>query len=280
MEALYKSFYSIDFYRKVAQEWKGICLLYLFFFVSSIWIALGINTTCFFSKDMPTELVEIINQLPTIKVKSGDLSIDKPCPYTIIDPSTKSPLIVIDTTGKIKSIDDIKANMLVTKEQVTVRKNKYETRTFDLDEISDFEVTSKEIIDFIKLIIKWGIPVAFLVSLPFVFIGHVLMSLFYSLFALMFNAFLKAHLQYSALLRLSVIAMTPIMLLSALKDLALASMLPKQVAHMFPLFSFIVTLSYCGFAVNANKFQGKLAPADLKAIHFPPVESQDENSAE
>ena len=188
------SFFSKELYSDVAKNWKGVCFFYLFLLILICWIPRMIKLQVGISNITKNVVTDVISQIPDITIKKGKVSIDKPQPYNIIDPKTEKKIFVIDTTGKIKTIKETDAFCLLTADKIIVKKNKFETRSYDLDMIHDFTLTQKRInwwLDFIK---SYLVIVLFPIVLFSSYIYTMIQVLIYAAIGLIFVSALKSNL--------------------------------------------------------------------------------------
>lgn len=210
------SFYSTDLYRDMALNKKGIGFGYLFLLLSVCWLVLvfAVHTKieAYFDEYSPGLLV----QFPEINIVDGQASIRESQPYYINEPETGLPLAIIDTTNTITTLDQTEAVMLLNRNSVTFKKSQFETRTFDLSEVSDQIIDRAQISTWIETA-KSYLPV---VIYPFALLGsyfyRIIQVLIYAAFGLVFASMLKKELDYPQLLRLSVVAVTPSIILNTL----------------------------------------------------------------
>jgi hypothetical protein len=89
---------------------------------------------------------------------------------------------------------------------------------------------------------------AFPFSLLFLYIGRILQALFFSLISLIMASIAGITLPYASLLRLTVVAMTPVLLIETVLG-SLAISIPG-----WGWIGFLILLGYLFFAVNVNQW--------------------------
>ena len=104
--------FSPSFYRDVGRNWKGICAGYLLLLMILACIPTAIVANRGFSKFLQAEGKAVIDQVPPISFKDGEVSTPVKQPYVITLPDTDKPLIVIDTTGQVTSLAEADAPVL------------------------------------------------------------------------------------------------------------------------------------------------------------------------
>lgn len=238
------SFFSKDLYIDVAANWKGSGFLYLLLlaFICSFPNTLRLSKAL---KNIPAELEPIIIQFPDIKITDGNVSIDKPEPYIINDPSQDNkPAIIIDTTGKYTSLEGTPAQVLITKTQL-IAKNRNSTRVYDLTSIKNFVLTKDIIRKFLKAFFGWFPVVAFPFIIGFLFVYRILNVLIFSVCGLIMAALLKTKMSFEQLMRLSAMAITPAIIAGILLSFA-----DFKIPFLLRVF---VGLGYLFFAIKINK---------------------------
>ena len=132
------SFFSRPLYCDVALRWRGTNFGYLLLLLVVVWIPVAIGIHASLSRFLDEKGPGMVAQVPHFSLQDGKASITEPQPYTIKDPDTDEPFIIIDTTGEITSLDDTTAKMLVMETKMTYQKNRLETRTVDFRDMEDF----------------------------------------------------------------------------------------------------------------------------------------------
>ena len=238
------SFFSKALYRDVAVHWKtGLCFAYLLLLLAICLIPTAIETNAIFSGLIENQAPAIVKQVPEITITDGKASIAEPQPYYIKAPDSDDNLAVIDTTGSITSLEDADAFCLLTGTELIMRKSQVQTQTFDLKEIENFVLNSELIMGWlrtIKKIFAIGIyPFLLLVSYPWT----IILALIFAAIGLFFAYLCKTKLSYDALLRLTIVAITPYIIIKTILG-AVGAPLPC-------LLNLAVALGYLFFAVYA-----------------------------
>lgn len=116
-------------------------------------------------------------------------------------------------------MEGTKARVLLMKNRVLYKKNDFETRSFDLSKIEEFELKPELIYGWLAMIKRLFVFVAYPICLAFSLSFRILQSLLYGAIALLFASMLKTELPYPAGVRLAVVALTPVLLLDTLFSL-------------------------------------------------------------
>lgn len=246
IRSLYMSFYSKSFYKDVARNWNSTGFLYLFLLVLLCIIPMMFSFQEAVSAFVADEAPGIVRQVPEVKITKGKISIDKPVPYIINDPDKGLPLIIIDTTGKITSLDGSPATILITESKIVMEKSSVETRTFDLSEIDNFYLDRSMVYKFLDIISDWLTVLVFPFALIFSFLCRILQVLLYSVFGLLFAHILKTGINYKTLVRLTAISITPAVIFGTVRDYLHISV------PYWSWISFLIAMSYLFFALKVS----------------------------
>lgn len=252
--------FSPSFYRDVGRNWKGICTGYLILLMilACIPTAIWANRGC--SKLLQNEGKAVIDQVPPISFKDGEISTPVKQPYEITLPGTDQRLIVIDTTGRFTSLEEAEALILLTKTKIIHRQSEYETRTFDLSQSQgEFEFDKEDVARWASTFERYFAYLIYPAILIGSYIGRLLQILLYGLVGLIFSAAFGAKLKYSALVRLSAVAITPIVIADAVLEL-----LPVQTGSAWTWGGIPIAMALLLFGVAVNRGgPEQLEPAPL-----------------
>jgi hypothetical protein len=241
------SFFSRDLYRDVRTNWKGTGFLYLLLLLSITWLPVMAKLHGVMSEGIKQEAPKYIVQVPKITILHGEVSIDRPVPYTISDPDSSTPLLVIDTSGSVTSFEQTTALALLTKNKFMYREsNGTETRIYDLSKIEDFSLDRDRVNGWVQAFGKYFSVVAYPVALAASFVYRILQMLLYAAIGMLFVKMLKAPLDYPTVLRLASVSITPVILLSTLQ------MLTGLHIPAYWLVCFVIAMGYLFFAVKSN----------------------------
>ncbi len=117
--ALYRSFYSSNLYVDVGMRWKGLGLIYLLFIVFVFSIPIQFIKLQQFSRFYDHQ-VEAFKLIPTVYIQEGIVRFNQPMPYEVKD-RDGNVRVIVDTTGAIKQIDEVKypfLTVLLTKDSL------------------------------------------------------------------------------------------------------------------------------------------------------------------
>jgi Protein of unknown function (DUF1189) len=274
-QAPFYSFWSKSFYIDVAKNWHGLGYLYLLVLLCFTWLFMSIKTEIDFSYHADHFLKPLIQQLPAITINKGTLSINRPSPYTIKN-SDGEAIITFDTGEKPMTPEHAPAIFLVTKKTIVfkgsqldkqiieqskdpalaARYNKNPARDQDMDLFSTIDQavidqnTVNQVVDRFKNSVAF---LLFIIALPLGFVLCVLQSLIYGLFAMAIASANQINLTYGTAVRLSTIALTPVLLIDSLLHMRnLVSLLGGVNSLLWSLVALSITMGYIIFAIRAN----------------------------
>jgi len=249
--ALYLSFFSNGLYQDVRKNWKGTVFLYLLVLLALTWLPVMVSVHAGLSDFVENEAPKYVNQIPKITITRGEVSLDRPAPYAIIDPDTSAPLIVIDPSGKIASLDQTLAPALLTKTKFMMRqRHRAETRIYDLSQIENLTIEREQVNGWVQAFKKWFAFVAYPFALAFSYAYRIIQVLLYAAIGMLFARLLKASLDYMDVVRLAAVAITPVIILTTVRTLW-----GFHVPYFWPL-CFLAAIGYLFFAVKANAGKG------------------------
>ncbi len=218
--APFMSFYSPDFYRDVGLNWSGTCFGYLFLLLLLCLIPksarMQFELLSFAEQGAP----QLITQVPEIKIINGEASSVALQPYIIRAPGTGRPLALIDTTGATASLEGSEAFLLIKRTEIIVKKDSQNTRSVSLKEIRNFTLNQDRLNYMLGLISRYGVLLFSLLALAVAFLFRVAQALLYGALGAGLASLLDIRTTYSVLLRLSVMAVTPVILVTTAADLA------------------------------------------------------------
>lgn len=254
LHPLYMSFYSAELYQDVGRNWKGVGLGYLLLAMAILQLPLAVKIHLGFSKWVESDANEVVDKIPQITIRHGEVSTNVETPYFIPVPQdpanrlsqTSKYLAVVDLTGKYKSLEDVNTDMLLTKHSLIVRNRPAEVRTYDLSAVESFSVDSARIHGWLNSSRFFVGPAFYGFVLLFSFLYRVAQVALYAAVGIAFARSMNVALAYPALMRLAAVAVTPAMILNEVVDLT-----PGHIP-MWSLICLAMALGYLYFGIKAN----------------------------
>ncbi len=224
LTTLYRAFFSPVLYADVIRRRKGTGALYLLFLSFFIGLLLCARLMITITQISQADIDYILNQIPIIEIKSGELSTDVDRPYDITLRNGNTIIrflddIVLDTVRQ----DHKDIPLIVTSREILIVKNKgtNEMRVHSLSEVEDLMIDQSTVRNFWQQG-KWTLP---LIALPFIslglWIGYFVQILVIALISYVVTAFMKEEFIYETRLRMSAIAFTPVLIVNQLSEIIL-----------------------------------------------------------
>ncbi len=245
LHALYLSFFSRGLYRHVGTHWKGTGFLYLLLLLAVTWLPVIYKINGDLAEEIRLEVPKYLEQMPKITIAGGRVSIDRPVPHTILEPDGRTPFMVIDTSGRIASLEQTAATVLLTGDQIMFRRPQGEEKIYDLAGTDAF-IDRDRADRWVQAIRRYFPVVAYPVALAVSFLDRVLEMMITVGIGMIFTGMLKARLDPAAVSRLAAVALTPAIVVSTLFLLA-GIHVPAS-----PVLFFAVAAAYLYFGVKAN----------------------------
>lgn len=241
------SFYSKSLYREVAREWSnGLCFLYLLSLVALCWIPGIIRMDSDISEYIDNEAPKYVRQLPAITIAKGQASISEQQPYIIKDPDSGDPVMIIDTTGQIASLENSKAFILLTKTRLLTHDGGKETRSLDLSEIGDATINKAQLYDWLEDFKEWFAILLYPFAVFFSFAFRSIQVLIYALAGSFFLRSSKVRIDYRLIMRLGAVSLTPVIIANTLINFF-------RIDIPLPwLFNALLAAGYLIFAIRAS----------------------------
>ena len=247
LRTIYLSFYSRDLYRDVAKNWHGGVVLYLLLLLTISWAIMMFPVQSIINQSQEKFLDTLTPQVPQITIKQGEAVTPLKRPYIIKDPSNNEPFAVIDTTGKYKNPEEANTQVLLTKTQFIYADTENSISITNIPKNITMIINP----EMIKQKIMRFTGYAWVILFPLLLLGSLLYRLVqvcvYSIIGEIYTKLAKIPLSFSAVTKLTAVAITP--------DIVCATVFDFFDIH-FPykmLFYFVLSMCYLIFAIRANK---------------------------
>ncbi len=212
-------FYSKPLYDDVARNWRGTGLLYLLLLLAACWAVLTVRLHTGIIRPVTRAVRPVAPRLPPVTISQGTVSVDVPQPYTINDPATNRPAIIIDTTGQVTSLEGTTAGLLLTRTELIARGDGTPS-VINLSRMPKFYIDGPIAVKWLDWAERWLALAAYPFLLLFSYLYRMLQAVLYAAIGLAFAAMLRGELTYQASMRLAIVATTPAILLNTVVLLA------------------------------------------------------------
>lgn len=126
------SFYSKPFYRHVARHWRGSGILYPLLLLAACGIPISLAVQYRVFLPLAARLSPLVEQIPPITITNSEVAVEADQPYFIRDGRTAKPIAILDTTGRITSLEGTDTQLLLTRTQLIIRQGSGEAVAHDV----------------------------------------------------------------------------------------------------------------------------------------------------
>lgn len=209
-KAFFMSFYSKDLYRDVVKNWGGYAILYLLLLVAISWVPITAEMQFMLNHAYDNESDKIIQQIPVLTIVNGKIRTPEKRPYIIksID-NDKDRLVVIDTSGKYKTLEEAQATMLITETEVLTQTKPDEMRINTVPANWNVTLDPQVINGFIKKYLGYSWVLLFPLFILLGFIYRFIQVLIYSVIGKIMSAMTHVDLSYGQIMQIMMVALTP-----------------------------------------------------------------------
>jgi hypothetical protein len=250
-QAPYFAWFSRPFYQDVAQRWRGLALTYLLVLVAVAWLpnAFRLNgrMETFRTQDLPP----ILEQVPRLEILNGEIQADVKMPYRIVDPKSNETLIVIDKNATEDDFDRLNTLVLITNTQIISNRNSF-NRSFDLADLEGVTLDKESLRRWLDSGISWIRTLAYPLLVINSWSYRFFQALIFGVIGLIIANSMQAKLPYAAVVRLSIIALTPIILIRTFLNFFSINV------PLWWLLAFAITVVYLYQAIRANQGYSEL----------------------
>ena len=253
LQAIWMSFYSAELYRDVARNWKGSGLLYLTIVLALCWLPTPVRWFVNLRGFAATEAPKIARQFPDINISNGVMQARPPGRHEIRFSDSQGapydpPLIIDDTIDHAPVEFEKPVVVLTRRELVVYRPDRNERRVLELTSRADMDVSRDEIESFLTSLPNWVPAAGYLLGLIASLVFRSVQACLYGSLTQMFASSRNVTLDFAGALRVSVVAVTPVIVIRTLLWILFYTEPPWFVR--WPV-GIIITALYIRFAVNA-----------------------------
>jgi len=246
---LLKSFHSVELYDEVRLRWKGKGFLYLLALVAlvSVLHAAGLSKT--FQRFVAEDLPQIIEPMPEIRIQDGVAEVDAEQPFVL--EVGGAPLAIFDTTGKVVSLENTDAVLLLTRSTLMFRGLGGQPTEAPLSDFGTLTVNREQINAGAE---AFAAAVPLLAYPVLAFAGYLYRAFQMLAFGMLARIILLARshpMNFDAILRLTAVSLTPAALIEGIFQF-----LDIQVP-MVGLFYQLIAAAYVYQTIRTSMIRGK-----------------------
>lgn len=247
VRAIYQSFYSRELYREVNEKWDASVFGYLFLLLTIAWACMMVNIQGVLQRGYESFSQHIVTQLPEVSIKNGVATTKENRPYFIKDPDNKEIIAIIDTSGQYKNLEKSSAEILITKTAFIYREHADVVKVRNFSKNLTMEIAPEKVREKVGHAVHWLWVILFPIFLISSFLYRIVQAFLYALFGKFFAWLGDVHIHYFNILKLSMVAITPVIVLETIFDCL------NFHFYLQWFFYFILAMGYLIFAIRATK---------------------------
>lgn len=241
---LWRSWFSKDFYRAVGTEWRGSGFGYLFFLLFICTVVLSIFINIGLRQGVSELQSNYLPQMPVVSFSHGQMILEKKGTQVIQGPNGNA-LVVFDPTNQYSKDHMPNAPILFKPTAVYVADASGVITEYKYPKNVTVAMNADSANAFAEHVKRWGIIVLGLSLFLSAFVYRILASLVYSIVGVIIGKCIHSALRYSGVLRIVVVAQTPVIILSTI-----GALLNVYVPHLW-IAGVIVNLCYMTYGIKA-----------------------------
>lgn len=246
LRTLYLAFYSKHAYIRAAREWRGIGYGYLFVLILISTLCIGLWVHTWINIAMAGVEKHILPQLPKMTFAEGHLSIDRQLPYVIS--VNGRDLVRFDTTSKLPPDPQEFAPIVFGSSDLAFYgRGKGIIKQWIYEKVWSLVIEPLGITKAVKFLKTWGGLVVAGILLPLHFLWVASHTLMMGAIGRVFSNTMHIALTYSRLIRISVVAVTPGVVLGTLLIVS------NQFFQLWLGIYLIMAVIYLFYGVYSNK---------------------------
>lgn len=247
LQALYMSFYSRSLYRDVAYNWGGSVVLYLLLLLTICWGLMMFKLQAKIDVNTRHLAQKYVMQVPDLTVKKGLVSTPENRPYLI--KNGDSVIMVIDTSGKYSTLENVPSHtdFLLTQNAIYYYDSQNNLRMQKIPANFSFNFVPAHVKSYLEKFAGNLWMLIFPIFLLCSFIYRLMQALIYGVIGKIFASILYIPLRYVQTLKLSMVAVTPAIVLG---DILIWT--EAQIPFQW-LLLFFVAMVYLIFAIKSNR---------------------------
>lgn len=248
-QPLLYAFYSKPLYQDVYRYWRVLDVMAFLLILVAIYILPSVKNELSDRKATLEEIAtEIIAQMPTVTIRDGQMTIDRAVPYIIYARDSKQPLLVFDTSDTYEPAAHDNIHVLVTGDAVfLVRSTQAEQRIFDLSALSDRVIDRVQVQQWLDNTERGLTYLMYPMMLLYSFVFYLVQALMHGFLGLIFARILQINITYKQAFCLAVVALTPMLVLTALCAALLITFSWQEMINL------TTGLVYLAYAIYVNK---------------------------
>ena len=215
-QAPWLAFHSERPYVAAARQWRGIALGYLTVLAALVWIpnAVSLQRELAFLRE--AFVPAVAEELPRIEIRDGQAFVQADTPLELTGP-TGDVVAILDPDASSDRLDEIDAGLLLTRTHLYVETFQG-VRSLDLSTVGNAVITADTVQRAADATTRWIGWLVFPVGAALNVLYRVVQVLIYAIATVVLARTVGIGLSYAASVRLTAIAITPVIFLALLQD--------------------------------------------------------------
>lgn len=241
--APFYAFHSEAPYVAAARRWRGLAMGYLLVVVSLVWLPTALQLHRGYEWVRTTYLPAVLADMPTVEIRDGQARIAGGGPVRLTGPGD-DVVAILDPAARASDLEGTPALVLLTRD-VLVVDTFQGPRALDLDSVGSVVLTPSTVQAAADVALRWLAALTYPVGALASFVYRFVQALLFGLLAAVMARTFGASLSYAAAVRLTAVALTPVMVLELLQALT------RIAIPAWWLVALATTLIYLYFGVRA-----------------------------
>lgn len=210
------AFHSERPYRSAARHWRGLAIGYLLAVSTLVWLPSASSLQSDLTWIREAFVPAVVEDVPRIEIRGGQAHVMAETPVELTGP-TGEVVAILDPDGEVGDLERMDGGLLLTRDRIWL-----ETidgvRSFDLSTVGDAVITREAIVAAADTTTRWLGWLAYPVGAVLMFLYRLVQALAYGLATLVLARTLGSGLTYAAAVRVTAVALTPVMVLGLLQE--------------------------------------------------------------
>lgn len=208
-------FHSERPYVAAARHWRGMALGYLLVVSTLVWLPSAASLQRDFTWIRETFVPVVVQDVPRIEIRSGEAFVMAETPLELTGPGG-DVVAILDPEGTIEDLERIDGGLLLTRDRIYLETIEG-IRSFDLATVGDAVITPDALRAAAETTTRWIGWLAYPVGAVLTFLYRFVQALVYALATVVLARTMGTSLPYAAAVRLTAVALTPVMILGLLQ---------------------------------------------------------------
>ena len=209
------AFHSERPYVAAARSWRGLALGYLLLLAILVWLPTAASLQRDFAWIREAFVPAVTEELPRIEIRGGEAVVMAETPVEITGPEG-DVVAILDPDADRTALDRLDGGLLLTRD--TLYLETFEgVRTLDLSTVASVVVTRESFAAAADTTIRWVGWLLYPVGAALGFVYRLVQALIYALATVVLARSVGTGLSYAAAVRLTAVALTPVMALALLQ---------------------------------------------------------------